>query len=156
VDESTVWWNLQVALEGALNLETQVLGLDRSESGELDVDVRQVETGHLLVEDLGQNVNLLLELAALGELDVLLGESLVVILVQEDLREHLVGEAAGHDERAVAGGTAQVDETTHSQQDDVPAVLHQEAVHLRLDILDALGVGLEPGDVDLDVEVSNV
>lgn len=118
--------------------------------------MRQVETGDLLVEDLGQDVDLGLELAALGELDVLLGEVGVAVLVQHDLGQDLVGEAAGHDEGAVAGGTAKVDQTTLGQEDDVAAVLHQEAVDLGLDVLDAGSVGLEPCNVDLNVEVANV
>lgn len=36
------------------------------------------------------------------------------------------------------------------------AVLHEEAVNLGLDVLDALGVGLQPSDVDLNIEVTNV
>lgn len=145
-----------VALERTLDVETEVLGLDGGEGGELDVAVGQVQLGDLLVEDLGQNVDLLLERLGLGESDVLLAESLVLALVQHDLGQDLIGEGAGHDEGRVAGGAAQVDETTLSQQNDVAAVLHQVTVDLGLDVLDALGVGLEPGDVDLDVEVANV
>ena len=33
---------------------------------------------------------------------------------------------------------------------------HEETVDLRLDVLHALGVGLEPGDINLNVEVTNV
>jgi hypothetical protein len=38
----------------------------------------------------------------------------------------------------------------------VAAVGHQVAVNLGLDVLDGLGVGLEPGNVNLNVEVTNV
>lgn len=116
----------------------------------------QVETGDFLVEDLGKNVDLLLKLATLGELDVLLGKRLVVVLEQHDLSKHLVGEAARHDERAVASSATQVDEATLGKQDDVAAVLHQEAVDLGLDVLNRLGVGLEPRNVNLDIEMANV
>jgi hypothetical protein len=56
----------------------------------------------------------------------------------------------------VAGGTSKVDETTLGEEDDVTSVGHGEAVDLRLDADDLLGVGLQPGDVDLNVEVTNV
>lgn len=116
----------------------------------------KVETSDLLIEDLGQNVDTDIELARLGKLDVLLAPSRVASLEQHDLGEDLVGERAGHDERRVASGTAQVDETTLGEEDDVAARSHGEAVDLGLDVLDALGVGLEPGNVDLNVEVANV
>ena len=98
-----------------------ILGLDGGHLGELGVDVVEMEEGDLLVEDLGQDVDarrhtldrglglslvdLLLGrgtgvfgLGGTGELDVLLGELLVAGLVQHDLRQHLVGEGARHDE----------------------------------------------------------
>lgn len=116
----------------------------------------EVETGDLLVEDLGKDVDLLLELAGLAVLDVLGGELSIVGLEQHDLGKDLVGERAGHDERRVASGAAKVDKATLSKEDDVAAVLHEEAVNLGLDVLDGSSVGLEPRDVDLDIEVTNV
>ena len=56
----------------------------------------------------------------------------------------------------MASCTAQVDETAFCEQDDVVAVLHEVAIHLGLDVLDALGVLLQPCDVDFDVEMSDV
>jgi hypothetical protein len=56
----------------------------------------------------------------------------------------------------VTGSTAEVDKTTLSEEDDVAAVGHQVAVNLGLDVLDGLGVGLEPGNVDFDIEVTDV
>jgi hypothetical protein len=116
----------------------------------------QMESGDLLVKDLRQNIDIILKLSRLGELDVLLRESRVLVLVQHDLSKHLVGETTGHDERTMAGGAAKVDKATFRKQDDVAAVLHLEAVDLRLDLLVGLGVGLEPGNVNLDIEVTNV
>ena len=49
--------------------------------------------------------------------------------------QYLVGEGARHDEGRVAGGTAQVEQTTLSQDNDSVAVGVDEAVHLRLDVL---------------------
>lgn len=116
----------------------------------------EVETSDLLVEDLGQDIDANIELASLGKLNILLSESLVVGLVQHDLGKDLVGEGARHDERGMAGSTAKVDETSLGQQDDVAAVLHQEAVNLGLDVLHRGSVGLQPGNVNLDIEVTNV
>ena len=42
----------------------------------------------------------------------------------------LVGERGGHDEAGVTHGTAKVDKTTLSQQDDVLAVLQGETIDL--------------------------
>ena len=49
----------------------------------------------------------------------------------------------------------QVDETTLGEEDDVAAVSHGVAIDLGLDIRDGDSVGLEPGDVDLDIKVSD-
>jgi hypothetical protein len=97
-----------------------------------------------------------LTLASGAELDVLLAKHRVLGLVQHDLGQDLVGEGAGHDKGRVAGGAAQVDQTTLGEQDDVAAIGHQITVNLGLDNLDRLGVGLEPGNIDFDVKVTNV
>lgn len=148
--------NVHIALERTVNVQAEVLGLNRSELGQLDVDVVQVSTGNLLVEDLRQHVDTNGLLARSTELDVLLTKGRVLGLEQSNLGQDLVGERAGHDERRVAGGTAKVDQTTLSQKDDVAAVGHQVTVNLGLDVLDALGVGLEPRNVDFNVKVTDV
>lgn len=146
-----------LGLVGSLGSQADVFGLLGGEDLELGTEVGEVETGNLLVENLGENVDTNVELAGgLGELGVLAGESGVLGLVQHDLGKDLVGERAGHDERGVTGGTSQVDETTLGKQDDVAAVLHEEAVDLGLDGNNAGSVGLEPSNVDLTVEVTNV
>ena len=55
----------------------------------------------------------------------------------------------------MAGGTSQVDEATLSEENDVASALHQESVNLWLDVLDTDGVGLQPGNVDLNVKVAD-
>lgn len=147
---------VDVALEGTLDVQTKVVGLDGGKLGQLGVDVVQVETGDLLVKDLGEDVDTNGLLAGSTELGVLLAESGILSTEESDLSEDLVGERAGHDEGRVAGSTAKVDETTLSQEDDVTAVGHGVTVNLGLDVLDGLGVGLEPGNVNLNVEVTNV
>lgn len=145
-----------VGLVGTLGRETKVLGLDRGELGELGVDVLKVAQSNLFVEDLGEDVDTDGLLASGAELDVLLAKLSILGLVEGDLGEDLVGEGAGHDERGVTSGTAKVDKTTLSKEDDVAAVGHQVAVNLGLDVLDGLGVSLEPSDINLNVEVTNV
>ncbi len=127
-----------------------------SQFTEMSIDVGKVEQGDLLVQDLGQDVDTNVKLAGGTELGVFLAESRVGGFVQHDLSENLVGEGAGHDERRVPSGTSKVDETTLSQKDNVSAVLHQVAVNLGLDVLDRLGVGLEPCNVNFNVEVADV
>lgn len=115
-----------------------------------------MQLGNLLIQNLGEDEDANIELASGAELDVLLSPSLILGLVQSNLGKDLVGEGAGHDERRVASSTAKVDQTALSQEDDVAAVGHGESVDLGLDVLDRLGVGLEPSNIDLNVEVANV
>lgn len=56
----------------------------------------------------------------------------------------------------MSGSTSQVDETALSEEDDVAAVLHEEAVDLGLDVLDGSSVLLQPGNINLDIEVPNI
>lgn len=88
--------------------------------------------------------------------DLLNANSVLASSVPElHLGEDLVGEGAGHDEGGMASGTAEVDETTFSQKDEVTAVGHQVAVNLGLDVDDLLGVGLQPGDINFNVKVTD-
>ena len=145
-----------VGLVRTLGREAKVLSLDRGELGELGVDVLKVAQSNLLVENLGEDVDADGLLASGAELDVLLAEFSILGLEEGDLGEDLVGEGAGHDEGRVTSGTAKVDKTTLSKEDDVAAVGHQVTVNLGLDVLDGLGVSLEPGNVNLNVEVTDV
>ena len=56
----------------------------------------------------------------------------------------------------MTSGTSQVYETALSEEDDVAAVLHEESVDLGLNVLYTLGTLLQPGDIDLNIEVTNV
>ena len=146
---------VDLALVGASNLKAEVLSLDGGELSQLGVDVVQVAASDLLIQLLRQNVDTDILLAASTELDVLLAESGILGLEESDLSKDLVGEGAGHDEGRVTGGTAQVDQATLSQEDNVLAV-QEVAVDLGLDVLDGLSVGLQPGNVNLNIEVTNV
>lgn len=148
--------HLHLALEWSLNLQAKVLSLDWGQLGQLSVDVSQMESGNGFIQDLWENVNANLELLRLAELDVLLAEGLVLTLVQHDLGKDLVGERAGHNERRVTSGTAQVDETALCKEDNVAAVLHEEAVDLWLDVRDGGRVLLQPRNVNLNIEMADV
>lgn len=56
----------------------------------------------------------------------------------------------------MTSSATQVDETTLSEEDNVSARLEGVSVNLRLDVRVLSSVGLEPSDVDLNVEVTNV
>ena len=131
-----------VGLVGTVHREPQVVGLLCGQLGELDVEGAQVGPGHLLVQLLGEH----------EDTDLVL----VSVAPQLDLGQHLVGEGAGHDETGVTHGTAEINQTTLSEEDDVLAVLESEPVHLRLDVGLQLGILLQPLDLDLTVEVPDV
>jgi len=79
-----------------------------------------------------------------------------VVGPEGDLGQNLVGERARHDERGVSVSATQVDETSISKQDDVSSAGHGVSVDLRLDVGVLFGVGLEPCNVNLDIEVTDV
>jgi hypothetical protein len=56
----------------------------------------------------------------------------------------------------VSGSTSQIDETSFGEEDDVTTILHKKSVDLGLDILYAGSVLLQPSDIDLDIEVTNI
>lgn len=89
---------VHVRLVGALDVQSEVFGLDGCKLGELGVDVLEVESSDLLIKDLGDEVDANGLLAGFTELHIFLAESGVVGLEKEDLSEDLVGERAGHDE----------------------------------------------------------
>ena len=122
--------------------EAEVVGLLCRESGQLDVQSSQVRPRHLLVQLLGEHVDAHLVVGGVAP--------------QLDLGQHLVGKGAGHDEAGVTHSTAEIDQTTLSQEDDVLAVGEGEPVHLGLDVSLKLSVLLQPLDLDLTVEVSDV
>ena len=131
-----------LGLEGTLGVEAEVLGLNGGQLGELDTNLGQVRGSDLLIELLGEHVD-----AQGVRLDV--GP-------ESNLGQDLVRERVGHDERRVTSGASQVDKTTLSQEDDVVARGHLETIDLGLDVDVADSVLLQPGDIELDIEVSNV
>lgn len=131
-----------VGLVGTLRLDTEVLGLLGVEGGEVDTNVGQVRAGDLLVELLGEHMDADGILTGIGP--------------EGDLGQNLVAERVGHDERRVSRSAAEVDETTRGEDDQVAAVLEQVAIDLGLDVDLLDGVLVQPGNVDLSIEVTNV
>src|SRR5215472_13280457 len=97
------WFSVAVVLglEGTGAGEVEVVGLRGAERGHLDAEAVEVEGGDLLVEVLGQDVDLVLVLAVVGE--------------ELDLSQHLVGEGGAHHKARVAGGAAEIDEPSLGQ-----------------------------------------
>lgn len=147
--------SVDIRLEGT-QLPSQGIRLGRGKFGQLSIDVVKMQKGDLFIKDLGKDIDANIFLAGLSELDVLLAERLVLSLVQSDLCEDLIGERAGHDEGRVASCTAEIDQTTLGEEDDVAAAGHEVSVNLGFDVLYALGVLLQPSNVDLDIEMANV
>lgn len=115
-----------------------------------------MQKSDLLVQNLGQDVDTNFFLTRLAKLDISLAELLVFSFVQHDLRQNLVGKGTRHDERGMAGCAAQINKTSFSEENNVAAVLHQETINLRFDVLYALRVFLQPCNVNLNVEMSDV
>jgi hypothetical protein len=129
-------------LEWAIFGDAQVASLVVAQFGQLDVQVLQVRGGNLFVELLWQNVNTNRVLTMLGP--------------QLDLSQHLVGERVAHDEAGVTVSAAQVDQATLGEHDQVTAVGELVAVHLGLDVHLLDGVLIQPLDVELEIEVTDV
>ena len=106
-------------LEGSLHWHSDVVRLLLGERGELHAQRLQVQTGHLLVQVLGQDVHL--------PLLVFVGRP---VAPQLDLSQGLVGEGRGHHEGRMARGAPQVQQTALRQHDDAVAVREDEAIHL--------------------------
>ena len=119
-----------------------VIGLLLAHNLQLHTDFLEVQTGHFLVEVLGQGVHLVLVVRS--------------ILPKLNLSNGLVGKAGAHYEGWVPGGATEVHQTAFGQQDDVLA-FDGVLVYLRLDVVMARTVVLfEPGYINLIVKVSNV
>ena len=122
--------------------ETEVVGLLGGHLGELDVELGQVGSGNLLVEGLGEHVDT--ERVGLG------------VGPEGNLGHDLVGERTGHDEGWVSSSTSEVDKSTLGEKDDVSAGRHGESVDLGLDVDGLGGSLLQPGNVNLNIEVADV
>merc|ERR1712094_58717 len=133
---------VRVRLVRPVDRDVDVVALLLAQHRELGAHGRQVQAGDLLVEVLREQVHL-----------VRLVPASVALLPELELRERLVREGAGHHERRVARGAAQVQQAAGRQHDHAVAIREDEAVHLRLDVVDLdARVSLEAGHVHLVVE----
>src|SRR5665811_538502 len=114
-----------VSLVGAGDVDPQVLGLGLGQLSEPNTQGVQVQASDLLVQVLGQHVDLVLVVARLRP--------------QLDLGHRLVGERVRHHEARVPGRVAQVEQTTLRQHDDRTGLAciisgKRPLMHLRLDL----------------------
>merc|ERR1719209_788752 len=133
--------SVMIGLEGSPLGNAEIFGLVFSEGGELDAEMLQVSFGDFLVELLGQHVDADLVLAGFGP--------------EFDLGQDLVGKRVAHDEGGMTHSAAEIDETALGEQNDVFAVFEGVAIDLGLDVV-LLGVLVQPGGVDLAIEMSDV
>jgi len=133
-----------VRLVGSIDGNANVLALLSAQHGELGSEASQVQPGDLLVQDLGQNV------------DVSGGVLAALLLLPElELGKGLVGETGTHDETGVAGGASQVQQASLGKDDDAVVVGPDELVNLGLDVVPSGGLH-QTVHVDLVVKVSDV
>ena len=131
---------VMLGLEGAVRRHPDIGGLFGGELRQLHADPVEVQARHLLVQVLGQDVDLVPVFVAAGP--------------ELDLGQNLIGEGRRHHEGRVAGGIPEVQQAPFGQQDDPVAARHLDHVHLILDVGPL--VVLEVGDLDLVVEVADV
>jgi hypothetical protein len=86
-------------LERAFHGHPNIIGLLDLQLGQLGTDLVQMETGNLLIQMFGQNI----------DLDSSYSSPLRPEL---HLRKDLVGEGSRHDEARVTGGVAEIHQTT--------------------------------------------
>src|SRR6185369_9447215 len=94
-------------------------GLFVGQHAQLRVQLLQLQTGHLLVEVFGKDV----------DADRIFAR----IAVQLDLGDGLISEGRRHYVAWVAGAATKVYQTPLGQQDDPLAVREDDVIHLRLD-----------------------
>src|SRR6202000_2789419 len=108
-----------VGLGGAVDRDAEVGGLVGGQLGQVDAEGGEMEAGHLLVEVLGEDVDLFGgELLGAGE--------------ELHLGDHLVGERVRHHEGRVPGRVAEVQQPAFGEDDDRVAVGELPLVDLRL------------------------
>ena len=107
----------------AVGAHAEVIGLRLRELGQHNANFIEMQPGDFFIKLLRQPIDRLL----------------VFVLVRPEvqLRERLVGERVGHDERWMAGGATEVHEAAFGQQIDALVTGQIIAVVLRLDVLDA-------------------
>src|SRR5262249_60944944 len=100
---------IEVVLEATRDANADIFRLLWRQLGQIRSNLAEVERGHLLIECLGQGVELALVFASRS-------------VEQLDLRQYLVGEAGAHDEARMAGGVAEVHQAPFAEHDQPLAV----------------------------------
>merc|ERR1711870_228894 len=137
---------VSVTLEWALHADANVISLLLAELGQLCAQSRQVQICDLLIQSLGQQIDIVL---------VCLG--LLPVLQDIQLTKDLIRERAGHDKRWMADGASEIQQPPSCQDDHAVSIRENEPIDLRLDVLH-----LDPREsfkachVDLVVEMANV
>src|SRR5258708_7308846 len=129
-----------IGLVGALRIDAEIFGLLGRQPGQLGAELFEMQRRHLLVEVLGQDIDLVFVLAGIGP--------------QFELRQHLVGEGGAHHERGMAGAAAEIDQPSLGEDDEALAVGEDDLVNLRLDLFP--GIVAQRVDLDLAVEMADV
>merc|ERR1719218_346537 len=133
-------------LEWLAIADANVLGLLIGEHCQIRSESWQMESCDLLVQKLGQKVDL-----------VLVPLGLLPVVQQIKLSKCLIGERARHDKRWVASGASQIQQSSAGQNNHTVSIWEHEAVDLRLDVLDPDALeALKSGHVNLVVEVADV
>ena len=110
-----------IGLERPVGRNTNIVSLLLAQTCQLNAKLSKVERGHLLIQVLGQDVNL--------------ASILVGILPQFDLRQHLVGEGGAHHKARMAHGAAKIHQSPFSKYDNPLAVRKLDLVDLWLDVV---------------------
>merc|ERR1719149_534763 len=134
-----------VALVWASHRDANVVCLLLRRHGQLGTKSGQMQTSNLLIQVLGQQVDIILVCLS------------CLVLLEVNLCQDLVGERARHDERGMSCGAAQVAQAAGCKHDDAMAIRERKAVHLGLDVLNLdAWEPLQAVHVDLVVKVPDV
>merc|ERR1712232_767976 len=133
-------------LEWPSDLDADIVCLLLRERREFGTERGEVQSSHLLIKLLGQQIDV-----------VLVALALLPILQQVELTKHLVGEGARHHERRVPSGTTEVKEAARGEDNNPVAIWEDKTIHLRFDVLDLdAWEPLEFCHLYLVVEMANV
>merc|ERR1712174_88901 len=113
-----------VTLERAFHTDTNVISLLLAELGQLCTQSRQVQICHLLIQSLGQQIDIVL---------VCLG--LLPVLQEIQLTQNLICEGTRHDERWMASSASEIQQPAGCQDDYAVSIREHKPIDLWLDVL---------------------
>jgi len=130
-----------LGLVWAVSGNTKVFRLIISKTSQINVKALELETSNFLVKLLGEEVNANIVLGRLGP--------------EGELSEHLIGERRRHNKGRMAISATEVDKTALREEEDSATSRKLIEINLRLDV-SALGVSLQPLNVNLNIEVTDI